>query len=506
MGMETLAQFEALASQVDLAGHLATFFGWISLPWVPWVMSGLIVAWALWHWVRFSQKMTGPFRSLRRARSVVEAAGTPSKFAGDYENIREKLDQDPVIGHSWREFTETLLLPESEGEQVRSTVRPGQYFNEQLLTSAGVNLSFYQAVPNLLVGIGLLFTFLGLVAALFFASQGVGADVDQAQRSLQQLLHAATFKFMTSIAGLGCSILFSSSKKILLHRFDDLLGEFCASLERCLHFVTPVSLADRSHRELQRQTTELQRFNTDLAISIAEALDQRMSESFRKVMEPMAEMLKDMTQNIGKMNEEALGDMLKGFTEKIDGAAGTHIKSLIDGLTNVQESLTGLIGGMENVTTGLNNAQVGLKSVVDELASTANGLHQASDPMIKAAAVLGESVTALKATSDGLTSVEGRVAILVAELKNSSDSVTNTWKEYRAHFSGLSGELEGVFREMGSGIDSYRENVEAFISKVDEHLASSVGKLGAVITELRDAIEDVRDVVPATGNGDARAQ
>jgi len=506
MGMETLAQLEAAAGQVDLAGALDVFFGWVSLPWVPWVLSGLIAGWALWHWLHFSRKMRKPFRSLRRARSILEAVGTPSKFAANYENVREKLDQDPVLGHSWREFTGTLLLPESEGEQVRSTVRPSNYFNEQLLTSAGVNLSFYQAIPNLLVGIGLLFTFLGLVAALFFASQGVGADVEQAQQSLQKLLHAATFKFMTSIAGLGCSIAFSMRKKVVLHGFDDLLQDFCATLEQCLHFVTPVSLADRSNRELQRQTTELQRFNTDLAISIAEALDQRMSESFRKVMEPMAEMLKDMTQNIGKMNEEALGDMLKGFSDKIDGAAGNHIKALIDGLVEVQSSLTGLVGGMENVTAGLNNAQVGLKDVVDELVATANGLHQASDPMVKAAAVLGESVIALKTTSDGLAVVEERVGALVTELRSSSESVTKTWKEYETHFSGLSGELQSVFTEMGNGIDGYRDGIESFISKVDEHLASSVGKLGAVITELRDTIEDVRDIVPTSGNGDAKAQ
>jgi len=61
------------------------------------------------------------------------------------------------------------------------------------------------------VGVGLLLTFFGLVSALFFATQGIaqGTDFNQTQNALRDLLHAASFKFYTSVAGLAASIALS---------------------------------------------------------------------------------------------------------------------------------------------------------------------------------------------------------------------------------------------------------------------------------------------------------
>jgi hypothetical protein len=78
----------------------------------------------------------------------------------------------------------------------------------------GLNFPVWQALPNYFVGVGLLFTFFGLVAALQFASGAVAADIDEAQGALRNLLAAATFKFMTSICGLFSSIVFS----VVYHR------------------------------------------------------------------------------------------------------------------------------------------------------------------------------------------------------------------------------------------------------------------------------------------------
>jgi hypothetical protein len=73
-------------------------------------------------------------------------------------------------------------------------VRAGRIIRETL------NLRLLQAIPNVLVGIGLLFTFLGLTAALYFASQGAAAhDVAQTQLSIRNLLDAAAFKLSSSL-------------------------------------------------------------------------------------------------------------------------------------------------------------------------------------------------------------------------------------------------------------------------------------------------------------------
>jgi hypothetical protein len=63
--------------------------------------------------------------------------------------------------HSWQKFRETLIEPRPDdppGNQIiRNTARPQAYFN---IAEAGLGFPLYRAMPNLLVGVGLLLTFL----------------------------------------------------------------------------------------------------------------------------------------------------------------------------------------------------------------------------------------------------------------------------------------------------------------------------------------------------------
>ncbi len=80
---------------------------------------------------------------------------------------------------------------------------PSRYFDIKSLQLAGLRLRMFLGLPNDFVGIGLVFTFLGLVAGLYFASQSMmSPDIGAARDALVLLLHAATFKFLTSITGI----------------------------------------------------------------------------------------------------------------------------------------------------------------------------------------------------------------------------------------------------------------------------------------------------------------
>ena len=184
------------------------FFGFFALSWVPWALSALLVLGALAVWLHFRLRLRPVIKGLDAALGVIESAPGPSAFRDRFPSLTEALAANPVIGDSWRAFAQTLVpVPRPDGA-LGATRRPEHYFDERILARAGVNMRLYSAVPNYLVGLGLLFTFVGLVAALYFASAGVAAaNVQEAQGALRDLLAAATFKFATSIAGLGASII-----------------------------------------------------------------------------------------------------------------------------------------------------------------------------------------------------------------------------------------------------------------------------------------------------------
>jgi hypothetical protein len=87
-------------------------------------------------------------------------------------------------------------------------------------------------MPDYLVGLGLVLTFLGLVSALYFAAQGLEAgDVAETRASLTALLSAATFKFITSIAGVASSIIFSVFFNKYMGQLDRTFIELTETIE-----------------------------------------------------------------------------------------------------------------------------------------------------------------------------------------------------------------------------------------------------------------------------------
>jgi hypothetical protein len=192
------------------------------------------------------------------------------------------------LRHSWEKFRETLIEPTggepSSDKAVRNTERPQNYFN---MSEAGLRFPLYRAMPNLLVGIGLLVTFVGLVTALYFTTEALNSahDLDASQDALKNLLHAASFKFYTSVAGLGGSILLTIVLKYGVSKVEDSFDNLASILESKVLFVTPESIAFDHYREAQEQTRNLKLFNTEVAISVGRRIEEALAATLPKMLE-----------------------------------------------------------------------------------------------------------------------------------------------------------------------------------------------------------------------------
>src|SRR6202012_195036 len=99
---------------------------------------------------------------------------------------------------------------EERGVVRQSTARPQTFLNLGVAREKLFGLKMMGSIPGYFVGVGLLLTFVGLVLALYKAAAAVNsADAAGMQNATRELLQVATFKFSTSIAGLGSSIALS---------------------------------------------------------------------------------------------------------------------------------------------------------------------------------------------------------------------------------------------------------------------------------------------------------
>jgi hypothetical protein len=132
---------------------------------------------------------------------------------------------DRVLGPSF-------LGPDWRAWRAAAGARPSAFITLTSLERSGLRLGLMRALPNYFVGLGLVMTFLGLIAGLWFASQGMRtADMVEARAALVHLLNSATFKFLTSVAGIAMSLAVSLAVRISVQSLRRRLDLLCDRIE-----------------------------------------------------------------------------------------------------------------------------------------------------------------------------------------------------------------------------------------------------------------------------------
>lgn len=267
-------------------------FSWlwriVAIEEAPWILSAIIFVLALIVWLSFRRKVENLARALDRMTVPLAKIDGPSAFKQKYSSVFAELAVDPLLGEYWRAYASTFTGTRGGDGMIGYARRPKEVFNEQLLTAVGIDMRFYSSVPNLLVGMGLLFSFVGLVSALYFASFGVAsASIGAAQTALAELLAVATFKFLTSIAGLSASLLFSWGEKRQLHKISHRLSLFCTMLEARTNPVTSESLMLGQLERLRSIENHVSRLSRAVYVRVPQALEDTLAEEMREALVPL---------------------------------------------------------------------------------------------------------------------------------------------------------------------------------------------------------------------------
>lgn len=272
----------------------------------------LLILWAIasaYVLLRATKKLRN---ALEKGTRAISEAASPLDFRERYEDIRARLLAIPVLRVRWRDFADLLIVPKDPGRPLQSAARPEQWFNLGLLGSKEIGLNTrYQAVlPNLLVGAGLLFTFFGLAVALSSASGIVTGDQGARSSALRQLLDTASFKFITSLAGLFLSIVYTVRYKSQLRSVDKSLELFIDAIEERVPPITIVSLQQQANALLERQLTFAKSLANDLSMAMQQAFDQAFDQRLGEHVKPLREAMEALAGRISGSNEDAIKTML----------------------------------------------------------------------------------------------------------------------------------------------------------------------------------------------------
>ena len=484
-------------------------FSFFALSWVPWALSALLIAGAVGIWLDLRRRLEPVLLGLDDALQVVEEAGSAASFTDRFPSINQRLAANSVIGDSWRAFVKTLVPVPGQDDVLGTTRRPHEDLNESILTSAGVNLRFYTAVPNYLVGLGLLFTFLGLVAALYFASAGVtAANIQAAQGALRDLLAAATFKFVTSIAGLGASIVYSSREKTQLYRVGHRLARLCTALEQRLVPVTPEYLGIVQLAEMKSQSTLLRRLGRHLHITIPETIEERLAVELLDAIAPLREGFVRAAERIGQLDDTVAARLVSGARPAeaassglLDQAALGHVLDELRLVRAAIEALPAAQGAAPDARAAIAAPRDQTLPELIELFETSSACIGALDTGLEAsldqiqdrfrqfrASLLTGGRGAIEQSSDQLEASVARLADARADLgelgrafREVAASSRMMLDAYEARGGQVDAELSAGLEQLGQHVTRFNERVRSFVRRVDEELARSSKLLSSAV-------------------------
>ncbi len=176
----------------------------INVPAFVYVVATLIVFAGVVACVGYRLQSVQPrLRQLRRVRLGVNDLPFPSGLPDrdDWPAAAHRLGQllieNTVFIFAWSEY---------QAEASRRNAVPSAPFSNYIATEPeGVktNSVLMRSLPGYFTSLGLIMTFIGLVVALYFAAKGFRTgNIEDARAAIIQLLNAASFKFLTSVAAL----------------------------------------------------------------------------------------------------------------------------------------------------------------------------------------------------------------------------------------------------------------------------------------------------------------
>lgn len=464
-------------------------------------------------------------RTRRTKRELVDAVRRLEDIPDDialareFEEFNVFAQDHPLLGHAWREFTETLLPPSeaSRPPVFRNSHESSQYFNLETVLEGRLNTRLIGAVPGYMTGLGILGTFIGLVAGIFLASKGMDAgDIQKMRGSLQPLLSGAALAFWTSICGLICSLLFSVGEKRQFHAIEQTINRWNDALDRRLRRVTPEQLVAEQVAEATKQTLQLERFNTDLAVSIAQALDRQLSQSFSPRLDQMVTGIGDLKSHQATFSQDLMTRVSSEISRSVSGAAGTEMAA-------VAETLRSLVAVLQQSAGALSQGHGEMASAVDSIIQrmqTAFGdssahmnqeMGRAIEKMVTYLDAAGGAAAGQlrNASQDAATALSGAADRMTTSFEVASsgaaERLTVAAKDVAALFVQSSGSIQQSFGqyertlERVQGVLQASGDAQASLRGVVQALQETHGAFRASVLPLQQAINRLGDVEQGMG-------
>ncbi len=504
----------------------------------PGFVSAVLVVCLVGAGTYFGINMFRRRRSLEALRSIVaEAAANPAEFSENHTEVTRKVNalatgraSSPrsTVVTAWDEYSETFV-PHRDGDRdiLCNSVRPSQFFNLEDLHFGG---GFWRVLPGLFVTVGLFLTFLGLISALHAMNTAEGGVSEEA---MTNLLTVASAKFIMSLTGLACSILFTAGLRFGTGAVESAIHRLNRELEQRLSFLSLEKLAVEQVEATREQKEHFRRIGMELVEELGrplrEELPRTISESIGNAVSPLiaqvgelgtesvGEMVRDLSSRISTDVDDALrrageqlgdaGDRLGALVEQIDGSsnrmgseladAGKRMSQAVDELRATMSAGAAATSGAfsEGAEAILAAMRTTLEGIRENTAEGARAMADAAEKMREAAEGFREELR--KATEEGSADARERMDRTGTEVAKVIDGAGDQVRTA----------IEGTGREIVAITDEVTERAAQYllgpIAEIAQRFQEMVSAIATGVGEMRRVADGAKDGAEATSDASA---
>jgi DNA anti-recombination protein RmuC len=399
-------------------------------------------------------------------------------FQGSFEAIDSALLSNKATSNVWQEFRKTLIFRgSSQRAIILASTRPSNFFNPRSLL---VQYDFVRSLPNFFVGLGLLGTFIGLIAALTFSTKSLTTAVDQEKikEALNQLLTTAAAKFYISAAGLVASLVLSLLIRLTLKHLHSRVHQINDALQERLLFVSEQNITEKQLSVQQESLAELKLFNTNIAMKIGDAVRSAVEASNDSLTNKLSEIAESFSRLIdasGAGAGTAVGEAMKGAFETSLRQAGDAIGSIAAELKDLPARLSEAAVSIQKVGSAAAEQQEQLATTIQETVKAI--LHDAGNQI---AENIGHGtqdlVQGLAKTGSNFGASAERIEAILERFSDSGDSYIESLSTLSAKNAELHSGLSAISSHIAAAADS--------VSKAGATVDNNMGKLLSGLSDV----------------------
>ena len=471
--------------------------------------STIIIITVLFGWLKPRRRLRNIKKRLKEAIDILPKNDHRNEFVRNYRNINNNfIKNNPIFSYLWKEFSEHLIEPSQEVNVFQNSIRPQKFFTlDHILEQHKINLRWLNSLPGILVGLGVLGTFVGLTWSLISVAPDLSSENQEVlKRAVQTLVGGSGVAFITSIVGLFSSLIFNWFSDHRMSEIQGLVDDFNSDLEKSLLFTTEEHLLTLHLKEIAQQGKYLENMDEKIALKIGDMTKQIGTE--------IKNVVSTSNQSI---SENFFTDLADKMTNSMDGFSKQQAETLNKNLSMLQDTLPSLIGrlndsqkqneqatsdAISNLASANTENQKNLDQKNKEFYSHLEKSQKQNEENMKDMMhnMFSAHQSSQKQISESIVSatqnMNESIVNTIQNMKNDLASITSNLREGMSQNISNSSEtlkkLLDNFVQVNSSILKQTENIQISYQK---HSDQFINNLNEAITEVKDITSHIRTSV-----------